>query len=359
MMRLFGNKFCLFLLLFLILVATSYAETYYDEGAPLEPLVDEELVIDEELFLDDEEPAIDEELFLDEEPVITEEPDEELIHDEEPFIDEETVIVEEPLYDEYFFFFDAPSVILEVPVFQIRSFEDIFPDLSQTQRAMAMTTRGLRNSFRSYESPEFIPNPDLEIDLLGKIERINPSHIIETLLLVPHDGRELDLLDIFNALGRIERIKDHPARFNDRDIFIFTESSRIAGRNNRRDIPDPPPADMLPFSETIYLRLNEINYGNLFIRGDITISAYGITYYMTNFLDVRFFLLPVIRAGRFATILYLEPVKEGMLIYSVSGFFLPGIIANRLDLTPDINRRLDIFTSWIIEGLRETGNPEE
>ena len=218
---------------------------------------------------------------------------------------------------------------------------------------MAMSDNGLRRFFAKNESPMLIPNPDFGIDLLSSVMKKNPSHLIEALVVVPYNERELDLLDVYNALGRIEKIKDHPASSRGNDLYIITESTRIESARNRRAISDPSPAVTLPFSETMYLRLKEINFGNLFIRADVSISMYGITYSMTNFADVRYFLVPIMRAERFTTIIYLEPVKEGILIYSMSGFYLPGFISDRVNLTPNINRRIEIFIKWITEGLRK------
>jgi len=217
---------------------------------------------------------------------------------------------------------------------------------------MAMNDGGLRNYISVNETPMLTPNPDFGIDLLGSVMEKNPSHLVEALVVVPYNERELDFLDIYNALGRIEKIKDYPVLVNEKDFYIFTESTRIESSSNRRAILDPLPAVNLPFSETIYLRLKEETFGNIFIRGDISINVYGITYSMTNFTDVRFFLVPIMRAERFITIIYLEPVREGLLIYCMCGFYLPGFIADRVNLTANVNRRIEVFLKWIIDGLR-------
>ena len=291
-----------------------------------------------------EEFFIFEEMFF-----LAESPDEEELHSEE-MPEEEAALVEDDFY------FEAPPLVFEVPEFTLRSLDNLFPHVSPREKIMALSQQGLRHSFTRDGAPLIVPNPDLEIDILDRAMVSSPSHLIETLVVVPYNGREFDLLDIYNALGRIEHIKDHPAVINNNDVYIFTESTRIEGRRNRRPIPDPLPATMLPFSETQYLRLREINFGNLFIRGDVSISMQGITYSMTNFTDVTVLLVPIMRAERFITILYLEPIREGVLIYNVTGFYLPGFLADRVNLTPNINRRLDIFLNWITEGLRNLEN---
>jgi len=335
-MGLAGKTACLLFLFFL-------ASPLYTEPLP----DDDGLLFFEEFFIFEETFSFDESL-LSEETF----PDEELFFDEEISSAEDGVFDENSVFDEGAFFFEAPPLIFEVPVFEIRSLDAIFPNLSPYQRTMAMSNIGLRHSFGRDEFPEFAPNPDLGINLLSSVMSKNPSHLIEALAVVPYNQRELDLLDIYNALGRIEKIKDQSVLLNGRDFYVFTESTRIASAINRRAVSDPSPSAMLPFSETMYLRLKEVTLGNLFIRGDISISIYGITYSMTNFTDVRYFLVPIMRAERYITIIYLEPVREGILIYSMSGFYLPGFIADRVNLTPNINRRIQIFINWITDGLR-------
>jgi hypothetical protein len=391
-MRLAGKTACLFFLSLLILISLLHAESFPEPqpspkgeaSTTLDSPPDEELPHDDGLFFFEEffifeeafsfdeslmggETLLGEETFpepqpgpkgeastmLDSPPAEESRSDEKALLGEEILPDEETLLAEDTFMDEDAFFFEAPPLSFEVPTFEIRSLDAIFPNFSRRQRIIAMSNEGLRHSFVKDESPTLIPDPDLGIDLLGSIMTKNPSHLIEALVVVPYNEKEFDLLDIYNALGRIEKIKDYPASLNGNDFYVFTESTRIESARNRRAISDPLPAVTLPFSETMYLRLKEINFGNLFIRGDISISMYGITYSMTNFTDVRYFLVPIMRAERFITIIYLEPVKEGILIYSMTGFYLPGFIADRVNLTPNINRRIEIFTNWITDGLRE------
>jgi len=409
-MRLAGKTACLLFLFLFVLISPLYAEPLSEpqpspedeESPPVNGLFFfEELFIFDDVFSFDE-PPMGEESLLNEEPFPSEEtsPGEETPLAEETPPGEETILAEETfpepqpspegegsplvhqpspegegsplepqpslttpewpdedsLLADDAFFFEAPPLIFEVPTFEIRSFDAIFPNISGIQRIMAMNHEGYKNSFVKDESPALIPNPDLGIDLLGRIMKKNPSHLIEALAVVPYSERDLDLLDIYNALGRIEAIKDYPVSINGNNFFVFTESTRIESARNRKAIPDPLPSVTLPFSETMFLRLKEVNFGNLFIRGDISISMYGITYSITNFTDVRYFLVPIMRAERFITIIYLEPVKEGILIYSMTGFYMPGFIADRVNLTPNINRRIEIFINWITDGLRKQEN---
>ncbi|MCL2070210.1 MAG: hypothetical protein FWH19_04410 [Treponema sp.] len=317
-----------------ILIFHVFGESITEED---EIIFFEEFFIFGDFFFLDESPMDEESLFEDE-----------ILLAEESFLDEDEFL--EDLFDT--FFLDAPPLVIEAPVFETRSLDAIFPDLSWWQRAMMNSNEGLRHSFSINQSPMLYTSPDSGIDLIGSIMDIEPSHLIEALVLIPYNERELDLLDIYNALGRIGQIENYPVLINGNNFYVITESTRIESSSNRRAISDPLPAERLPFSETIYIRLREVTIGNLFLRGDISISLYGITYSMTNFTDIRYFFLPVMRAEKFKTLIYLEPVSEGLLIYTMSGFYLPDFISDRVNLTPNINRRIQIFKNWITDGLR-------
>jgi hypothetical protein len=218
---------------------------------------------------------------------------------------------------------------------------------------LIFSNEGLKNFFEKDGLPMMVPNPASGIELLSSVMAKKPSHIIEALVLVPYNrGRELDILDIYNALGRIGNLKDYSFTINDKQYNIFEETTRLVSARNRKSVSDPPPADTLPYAETMYLRFKDAYYGNLFIRGEVSVSLYGLTYSMTNFTDVRYFLVPIIKAERISVVIYLEPVKEGVLIYSMSGIYLPGFIADRVNITPSVNRRINTLIKWITDGLR-------
>jgi len=314
----------------------------------------------------DDEPLIADELLIEDEPLIvdmhliTEEllPDE----DDELFDENETLAVESVNDDDFkiddeSFFFQADPIILEVAPFTgPRSFNDVFPGLTRNQRAMVNSSAGLRYSLEKVGTPVLVPNPDSGVDLFTSVIDKKPSFIVEALALVPYRKRELDLLDIYNALGKIENIKNQSIPISGREYHVFTETTRLESARNRRPISDPLPADDLPYSDTMYLRFTDAGFGDLFIRADVSISLYGITYNMTNFRDVRLSFIPIMKAERVSIIIYLEPVKEGILIYSMSGFYLPALIAYSANLTPSINRRITVLLNWIVEGLRNQEN---
>ena len=315
---------CLFLFFTLVFISPLQAE---------DPLNNDKILIgDDELFLS-----------------------EELLHDKDSLTGGEPSGEEAPFDDDDYdsLIFEAPPLIFEVPSFELRSYNDVFPGLSQAQKSAVLSNRGMRNSFEKDGSPELIPGPDSGINLLSGVMSKKPSHIIEALIVVPYNRRELDFLDIYNALRRIKNIQDHTLSIRGNEVKIFVDTTRLESAQRRRPVPDPPHADTLPYSETMYLRFVDQYMGDLFLRGEVSIGLYGITYSLSNFRDVSFSIFRIMKAESFSAILYLEPVKEGILVYSMSGIYIPSFIAHRVNLTPNINNRITVLVNWITEGLRE------
>jgi hypothetical protein len=262
--------------------------------------------------------------------------------------------------DDFFSSFNAPDLVFEVPVFEPRSFDDVFPDLSASNKRRVRSASGLRYSFEKDGEATIIPAPDSGINILENfVMTKKPSHVIEALVLIPYDKRELDMLDIYNALGQIKDIKNHTITANNNSYQIFKDTTRLDNARTRKPIEDPEPVKMLPLSETMYIRFTDTYIGELYLRGEISFSLYGVTYSMTNFRDVNYSIFSIMKAERFSAIIYLEPVKEGILIYSASGLYLPSFITKRLNLTANINNRITVLLRWITEGLKRQENLRE
>jgi hypothetical protein len=276
---------------------------------------------------------------------------------EETFPTEGNLLDETALLDEESDIYEAPPLIFEASgVYESRSFYDVFPDLSENQKDAVFSLAGIKHSFEKDAPPTLVPAPNSGIDILNGVMKKNPSHLVEALVVVPYTERELSMLDVYNALRRIEKLKDQTLLINGKDYSVFSETTRLESVKSRKSIPDPPPANFIPYSETMYLRFKEVFLGNIYLRGDLSVSLYGITYSMTNFTDVRYLIFPIMKAEKFSTVIYLEPVKEGVLIYSISGLYIPGFIADRVNLTPSVNNRITVLLKWITDGLRTREN---
>jgi len=321
-------------LIFLFFTAPLYAETFPGEDSDIAEEVDI-----------GEESSLNEEVFPDELSFSGETPaEEEVIPELLTYEDED---------EDYFYLFEADPFIFEVdPILEPRTLGEIFPDITRYQKSLVMDEYGLRYALEKDETPVMNPAEESGIDLFSSVKSKDPSHIIEALVVVPYNEKDLDLLDIYNALGFIKDIKNQSfLLMSGKEVNIFVETTRIAGANNRKSISDPEPSNNLPFSETMYLRFTDAYIGDIFIRGDISVNMYGLTYSITNFTDIRYSLFRLMKSERYITKIYLEPIKEGILIYSLTGIYLPSFITKRFNLNSNISVRITALLNWIKEGL--------
>jgi len=244
-------------------------------------------------------------------------------------------------------------LVCPISAIPLRSFDEIFPGLEDSQKVNVFSGGGFKRSFTRNEKRSLVPNPDSGIDLFSIVKEKNPSHFIEALVVVPYNGTPFGLDDAYNALGRIADIKNQ-VNFNrnrNMNIPVYEESTRIESDKKNRAIPDPPPSQTYPASEVLFLRLKDRYFGNLYIRGDLSANQYGLTFSLTNFKAIRYFLFPVMRAEKFSALLYLEPLEEGMLVYGMAAVDIPNFIASRINISSSVERRLNVFINWIKEGL--------
>lgn len=251
------------------------------------------------------------------------------------------------------FFLPSPAMAQNMAG-SLRSFDDLFPGLGQDQKKEVFSDEGLVLSLKKNQSFTLNPAPASGIDIRSAVMKTNPSYLAESLLVVPYSGRVLSKLDAYNALGKISDLKGrlYHSHTRDADIPLFEDATRIESAKKTNPIPDPAPAGLLPPSETVYIRLKDVNFGNSYYRGDISTSPYGVTYNLTNFKSLTYLLFTVMKEEKFSAILYMEPLAEGMLVYSVAGADASDFIAKRIDIPSAISKRLAVFIGWISDGVK-------
>jgi hypothetical protein len=174
---------------------------------------------------------------------------------------------------------------------------------------------------------------------------------------MPYDkGNPFQLVDVYNSIRNIRDLKGrlYHSATRDEDVPLFEDATRIAGKNKTSPVRDPPPKSSMPEAETIYIRLKDLNFGNSYYRGDIALNHYGFLYTLSNYKDLTYLLFPVIKAEKFTIRFYFEPLREGLLIYSISGADVSDFIASKIDIPSAIQKRLDVIFSWMNDGIRNT-----
>jgi hypothetical protein len=246
-------------------------------------------------------------------------------------------------------------LVFLVPVFaEARPFDEIFPFLGEELKAQAFSEAGVIRSMQRIEDTLILPALSSGINLIDKIMEKKPSFFVESLVVIPYGSRELSILDAYNALGKVRDLKGrlYHSFTRDADIPLFEDATRVESSTRNKAVPDPAPSAVLPLSETVYIRLKDVNFGNSYYRAEVQTSPHGITYSLSNYKTITYVIFTVMPEEKFQASLYLEPLDEGMLVYSVAGTDVSDFIANRIDIPSAISKRLAVFIGWVSDGIK-------
>jgi hypothetical protein len=246
------------------------------------------------------------------------------------------------------------ALVLFPVLLEARSFDEIFPYVSGELKTEVFSETGVIRTFKKIEELNFLPALSSGINLIDSIMEKKPGYFVESLLVVPYEARTLSRLDAYNALGKVRGLKGKLYHSHTRkaDIPLFEDATRLESGKKSNPIPDPAPASSVPASESIYIRLKDVNFGNSYYRADISANPHGVLCSLTNYKSISYLFFTVMKEEKFSVNLYLEPLDEGLLIYSLAGTDVSNFIANRIDIPSAISKRLAVFIDWITDGIK-------
>jgi hypothetical protein len=250
------------------------------------------------------------------------------------------------------------TVFCAIPSFgQYRSFDELFPQYTAGEREQAFSPEGLVRTSENSNSLRLLPFTLADTNIQESLLQKKPRFLIESLSMVPFPANPAGLLGIYNACGKVRNLKGrlYHSFTRDKDVPLFEEATRIESARRLSPIPDPPETLALPQKETMYIRLKDANFGNSYYQADISINQHGLMYNLTNFRNLTYLFITAIREGNFFANLYIEPLAEGILIYSVAGADVSDFIASKIDIPSAIEKRLAVITGWISDGIRSSG----
>jgi len=257
----------------------------------------------------------------------------------------------------FFFILIYLSFIINI-YSQPRSFNGIFPNINQEIRNAALSSEGFVKAGQRTRGFQIIGNSGscgLDPQIVNNVLAVNPGYLVESIIIIPGNPGFVNLLNVYNALGNIRGLSGrlYNSATRHQEIPLFEDATRVLSDKRTTPIPDPPPAQILPRNETIYIRLKDANFGNSYYRGEMALIQNGLRYTLSNFKSLSYFLIPIIREGKFIAQLYFEPIEEGILIYGIAGADVPEIFASRIHMNSAISKRLAVITSWAADGIRK------
>jgi hypothetical protein len=253
-------------------------------------------------------------------------------------------------------------LILFPVIAQNRSFNEIFPNLSPEIRAAAFSASGYFNSSnrsRGFAVAGTMGGSALDTQIVNAVMGKNPGYLVESMRVIRGPGNapgSVTLLDVYNALGDIRGLKGrlYQSETRKQSVPLFEDATRLISDKKNTVIPDPPPARSVPPSETLYIRLKDANFGNSFYRGEMSLIQNGLLYRMSNYKNLTYLFIPVIREDKFTAQLYFEIINEGVLIYGLAGVDVSDFAASKVDMASAISKRLEVIISWVADGIEKS-----
>jgi hypothetical protein len=236
---------------------------------------------------------------------------------------------------------------------QDRSLEDIYPGLDQGKREQIFA--GVVTEARE-KDPKLYMQPAGEIGakIAGMATaNLRPTCLVESLTVIPYLDKPVGLLDIYNAMGKVRDLKGrlYHSFTRDENVPLFEDATRVESSKKTRAIPDPAAASALPRSDRFYVCLKDINFGNSYYQADIGVEEYGLLYGLSNFKSLSYGIIPVIKEKKFSAQFYVEPISEGVLVYSVAVAEVSDFIAGRINIPSAIRKRIEVILGWLIDNI--------
>jgi hypothetical protein len=241
---------------------------------------------------------------------------------------------------------------------QLRSLNDIYPEVSEADKAKFFSEEGNTRLIHNLNDLKFTPPVPNNFNVLGALPAKKYSHIVESVRVVPYNGKKADLLSIYNAFCKVRNLENllYHSFSQDKYIQLFESASLVESKKRYYTlIADPQPALSLPQTKTMYLKLKDYYYGNTYYEAGIAPNVsnapgQGLLFSLTNFRPI-YYVIPVIGEGKLLAQLYIEPVEEGILAYSASGADVSNFVAKQISIWSVIEKRLDVFLRWMLNGL--------
>jgi hypothetical protein len=241
---------------------------------------------------------------------------------------------------------------------QYRTFNDVFPNLSQNIKNAAFSESSYVKS--SQKSSGFViigneQNSKIDPQIVNNVLKKNPGYLVESIMVIQGSPDSISLLDVYNALGNIRDLKGrlYSSYTKKKPVPLFEEATRIISDKNTNAIPDPAPSKTLPKTDNVYILLKDVNFGNTYYHAEMVLVQNGLRYTLSNFRNMSYLFVPIIKENKFIAQLYFEPIQEGILVYSIAGAEISDFVASKIDIDSAISKRLNVIISWAIDGIRK------
>jgi hypothetical protein len=230
-----------------------------------------------------------------------------------------------------------------------RPLSSLYPNLDPAVLAAATSARGYSASAEA--APRLLPAGEAGAALARALEGRKRSFLIETLALIPGLKAESKLA-VYNSMTKFRGLSGltYSSKSKGSGAVLFSDVTRISDLRRAERLPDETVAS-LPESAEHLIRLKDANFGSSYYRVELDTRAPGIVFAMTNARALTYFLIPIIAEGGLFCIFYVEPIREGLLIYSIDGGNLPSAAEKQVNLSSAVRKRAAAISGWLASDI--------
>lgn len=249
----------------------------------------------------------------------------------------------------FFAFFCAVIFIFSAPA---RSVDALFPGMNAAFRAALTSGNGWFYVIKKSEAPAALNASEAFRARVQKLTRNTPQTLLEMAQLVSAP-RDTNRAGIYNAAQRIRALagRNYFSHTRQREVPLFKSAYRIMSKNDSTKVDDPPRRAAIPLSETFYIVVDDINFGDSYYQVDISGTDAGIIFSLTNTRALSVLLFTIIKSENLTMLFYIEPLDEGVLIYSLLGMNAETFASSKVDMPSAAKKRFDVIKDWLIEGI--------
>lgn len=245
-----------------------------------------------------------------------------------------------------------------IPVFsQNRSIQVLYPDLQKDKLILFSSETGYFDILEgSKQKTQFEPKLEPPFGFKNIIQQGKPTFLIETVRLLPL-SKPVSISRIYAALNRIGDLTGRTYRSASRgkEVPLFETATRIESLKRTTPVQDPVFPNIenikIPTSDSFFILLKDINFGNSFYKVEMQTYDKGFLFILSNAKNLSYGIIPVIGENKFISILYVEPLAEGLFLYNQAGAQVGSLIASQVHMPSAIRKRLDVFIDWFLDGL--------
>lgn len=226
-----------------------------------------------------------------------------------------------------------------------RHFDVIFPSLDLELKKEALSGNAYYRLLKKDETLLRMRGVDEFEKTREAMLKKNPAALLEMINIIPRlKKNSISLVEIYNDTLRVSALagRTYFSHTRKREVPLFKKAWRIQGENEK---------DFVPVKESADVIVEDVNLGECHYRTELSKTDFGIIFSISNSKAMSAFFVTVFKKENFTMIFYLEPINEGVLVYSVMGMTAESFAASNVDISSAAKKRFEVVSEWLIEGI--------